>query len=106
MSHIPTIALNPPAVRLLGASGVVYAMVGMWLTFYLTIETAYSFKMRLVRVVAFILVLLFPTTFEPTTSYLAHTFGFIFGVAAAGIILPSKKREIARLSRESSLILH
>ncbi|MGE0173279.1 MAG: rhomboid family intramembrane serine protease [Oligoflexales bacterium] len=92
LANALTVAFYPPEVWLIGASGMVYGMVGMWLTFYVALEKAYSVPMRIVRAVGFILVLLFPTTFEPTTSYLAHTFGFVLGVVAALVILLFKWR--------------
>jgi rhomboid protease GluP len=87
ITNLAVIRQYPPDVHLLGASGMVYAMAGMWLTFYLKFEQGYSFNMRLVRVVGFILIVLFPTTFQPTTSYLAHTLGFVFGMIAAGLLV-------------------
>jgi membrane associated rhomboid family serine protease len=56
-----TIYFYPPNTRLLGASGMIYSMVAMWLVFFLKFDTRYSFFIRLVRAVAFILVILFPS---------------------------------------------
>jgi hypothetical protein len=77
---------------------MIYAMAGMWLTLYLKFEQGYSFYMRLVRVTAFVLIVLFPTTFQPTTSYLAHGLGFVFGVmAACGLIFVPSIRDRVKL---------
>jgi rhomboid protease GluP len=99
LANAATLAFYPPEVRLIGASGMIYGMVGMWLTFFLRLETAYRFRMRLMRVVGFILVLLFPTTFQPTTSYLAHAMGFFIGVVAALLILLTKPYAPSPLGR-------
>lgn len=83
LANLATIAVYPPEQSLVGASGMVYGMVAMWLVFYLKYETAYPFNLRLLRVMGFILIILFPTQFQPKTSYWAHTFGFIIGALAA-----------------------
>ncbi len=83
LANLLTISVYPPEAQLVGASGMVYGMVAMWLVFYLKYETAYPFHLRLLRVSGFILIILFPTQFQPKTSYWAHTFGFIIGGLAA-----------------------
>lgn len=83
LANLATIAVYPPEQTLVGASGMVYGMVAMWLVFYLKYETVYRFSLRLMRVMGFILIILFPTQFQPKTSYWAHTFGFIIGALAA-----------------------
>ena len=82
-----TVELYEPHVRLLGASGVVYSMVGLWIVFYLRFETRYRLLQRLLRVTGVSLVLLFPTTFSPRTSYLAHGLGFAVGIILGIIAL-------------------
>jgi rhomboid protease GluP len=65
-------------VYLIGASGVVYWMAGAWLTLYVLTERAN--KLRLNSAIAFTLIVLGPSTFEPNTSYLAHAVGFVLGI--------------------------
>ena len=83
-----TIYFYPPTTRLLGASGMIYSMVAIWLVFFLRYDTRYSFFIRLVRATAFILVMLFPSEIKPRTSYSAHAFGFLIGLVSAILMLP------------------
>lgn len=87
LANYATLYFYPPYVRLIGASGIVYGLVGLWITFYLRYEVRYGFGMKLFRVLGFSMVLLFPTAYSPTTSYSAHAFGFAFGILfALGLI--------------------
>jgi rhomboid protease GluP len=81
--NLLTIWSYPPEVRLLGASGWVYLLGGFWLTMYIFIQRKYSFGHRLLRATGMALMVFFPTSFEPTTSYRAHFIGFIFGILLA-----------------------
>lgn len=81
--NIATVAFYPPHVSLVGVSGVVYFMASFWLTLYVLIERRQSLTVRFVHAVAVSLIFLFPETFRPQTSYLAHGLGFLFGVPAA-----------------------
>lgn len=81
-SNLITIYFYPSTTRLLGASGMLYAMVGLWLVLYLRFETR-SFSQKLIRVFGFALTLLVPSSWEPNTSYLAHASGFFLGILAA-----------------------
>jgi rhomboid protease GluP len=83
LANLCTILWYEPWQRLLGCSGMVYAMVAIWLVLYLRFEVRYTLPMRIFRCVGFTLILLFPSSFHPTTSYLAHTLGFVFGVVLA-----------------------
>lgn len=75
-----TVLNYEPSLRLLGASGMVYGMVGLWLVLYVFKATTYSLWMRLFRAMAFALAVMFPTTFHQEVSYLAHLFGFVLGL--------------------------
>lgn len=90
-TNLITITFMGDNVRLIGASGMVYGMVALWLIFYIRFETKYTIFIRVFRVIAFILIMLFPTTFQPNVSYLAHTVGFLLGVFAAMILIPTIK---------------
>lgn len=84
-ANAATITHYPEATRLVGASGMLYGMVGLWLTLFLIKEDSYSLREKVVRTFGVFLMLLFPTQFDPNTSYLAHGYGFLFGVIAGGI---------------------
>ncbi len=81
-------------MRLLGASGWVYLLGGFWLTLYLLIQRQYRFSRRLMRVFGIALMVFFPTSFEPTTSYRTHFIGFIVGVAMGLYFFYSNKKKI------------
>ncbi len=76
----------PPQTQLIGASGMVYAMVAMWLVVYMNFETHYPFRTRLMRAVGFTLVVMIPTTYQKNVSYLAHGMGFGLGILF-GVVL-------------------
>ena len=78
-------------VRLIGASGMVYAMAAQWLVYYVYFEIDHSFPTRIIRAVGFTMALLFPTTFQPEISYTAHFAGFITGFVITVLLLPGTK---------------
>jgi rhomboid protease GluP len=77
-----TAAVYRPETRLIGASGMAYGMAALWLVFYIRHDTDHSVPVRIFRAIGFSLVMLFPTTFDPQISYLAHGIGF-----AAGLVI-------------------
>ncbi len=91
LSNLATIATYEPQTELLGASGMLYGMVALWLVFYLRFATEFAVPMRLFRAVGVSLLLLFPTTFEKNVSYMAHVSGFLFGGLVGAILLPFVK---------------
>ncbi|MBC7741237.1 MAG: rhomboid family intramembrane serine protease [Bdellovibrionaceae bacterium] len=72
-----------PDIELLGASGLVYLLGGLWLTLYFLIQRQYSIMNRLIRVTGIAAVIFIPSTFVPTTSYRTHAIGFAFGIGMA-----------------------
>ena len=94
LSNLATIAFYDPRAELLGASGMLYGMVALWLLCYVRFETNLRFGKKLLRATGTSLVLLFPTTFEPRTSYLAHGFGFGFGLLVGALLLPFLRRRM------------
>jgi rhomboid protease GluP len=73
----------PSNVILLGASGVVYWMAGFWLIMYLLVERRVRTGTRVLRVVCLGLLVLLPTSFQPSVSYRSHAIGLGLGVASA-----------------------
>ncbi|MCX6127648.1 MAG: rhomboid family intramembrane serine protease, partial [Proteobacteria bacterium] len=69
----------PPELRLIGASGMVYFMVGVWLFLFIRFADYLSLGHRLMRSLAFTLVVLVPTQFEAHVSYRTHAIGFALG---------------------------
>lgn len=87
LSNLWTIYTYEAKTSLLGASGMLYGMIALWLVLYVRFETEYSVSMRIFRSIGVALLLLFPTTFHQTTSYTAHATGFLVGlVVGAGLI--------------------
>jgi rhomboid protease GluP len=81
--NIAALKTMEPTTSLIGISGLVYWMGSAWLTLYLMIGTKESRRRRLGKT-AFIAAALFaPQTFEPNVSYVAHFFGFLFGIPSA-----------------------
>lgn len=94
ISNCLTVMFYPPNVRLLGASGMLYSMVAMWIVFYMAFELGLKWKIRLLRAIGVSLLLLFPTTFQPEVSYLAHGFGFFTGLSVGMLLLPKIRRKL------------
>jgi rhomboid protease GluP len=92
--NVISIATYSPEVRLLGASGLVYVLGGFWLTMYFLIQRQYRLASRLLRVFGIGLMIFFPTTFTPTTSYRTHAIGFVIGVGIALFYFSLKKKQI------------
>jgi len=84
----------PNDVRLVGASGMVYFMAGVWLTMYLLIERRHTVSKRLLHVVGFGILVLVPTSADPSVSHRAHAFGFLIGVVFAVLLFTATKEKI------------
>ena len=86
--------VHEPKLHLVGASGMIYGMVAMWIVLYVRFHTVYTVPIRILRVVGFCLVILFPTSFHEEVDYLSHAIGFGVGVLAGVLMMPfGKKRE-------------
>jgi rhomboid protease GluP len=81
----------PGAVRLVGASGLVYLMAGFWLVSYFLIERQKPVGRRLLHTVGIALLLLMPTAFDPSVSYRAHFVGLALGSVAAFVHFQLRK---------------
>lgn len=87
-SNLATIYFYPPTAQLIGASGMLYGMVALWLVLYVKFDIDHSVFMRFFRALGFSIGVLFPTTFQPTTSYLAHAAGFAIGAILGLAMMP------------------
>jgi membrane associated rhomboid family serine protease len=88
LSNLWTIYVYDPRMSLVGASGMLYGMIALWLVLYVRFETEYSVSMRIFRSIGVAVLLLFPTTFQQTTSYLAHGTGFLLGLGVGLCLIP------------------
>lgn len=71
----------PATANLLGASGLLYVLFGMWLALYFRAETRLRWSNRLLRVVGFGLIMFIPSEFQPEVSYRTHYIGLALGLA-------------------------
>lgn len=97
LTTILTILHYGPGPRLLGASGMIYGMIGLWLVTYLRYELRYSFKTRVFRSIGFILLMLFPTTITHNVSYSAHFIGFVIGAGLGAALISRAERSSSKL---------
>jgi rhomboid protease GluP len=81
--NLIALKIYPPAVHLVGVSGVIYFMASFWLTSYMLIERRHKILSRFIYATGITLIFLFPQVFQPEVSYLAHGLGFIVGIPFA-----------------------
>jgi membrane associated rhomboid family serine protease len=90
LSNGLTVYFYDDHIRLLGASGMIYGMVSLWLSLYVRYDRGVWWVKRVMRSAGFSLLVLFPQTYDPKISYLAHLTGFlcglVLGVAFGGLI--------------------
>ena len=84
----------PPEVSLVGASGLVYWMVGFWLSMNLFVDRTLGPGKRVVRAVGIILVVLLPSTLQANVSYRTHAIGFGLGVVSAVVYFRRNRESI------------
>jgi rhomboid protease GluP len=84
----------PPEARLVGASGMVYAMAAFWLVLYLLVERRLRPGRRLLRAVGFAAIVLLPTAIEPRVSYRAHAIGFALGGLAGALFFGARRKAL------------
>lgn len=77
---ILVLSFYPENTVLIGSSGLVFFLGGHWVTLYVFIDRRFSFKKRLFKALGVALILFFPSTFSPNTSYLAHYIGLLGGI--------------------------
>lgn len=104
LTNLVTILYYDPQMRVLGASGMLYGMVSLWIVLYIRFDTMHSVWIRLFRAMGFSAILLFPTTFRDEVSYVSHGVGFVLGLVGAIVFLPKlqEKVETFRNDGESS----
>ncbi|KHD89140.1 MAG: rhomboid-like protein (RRP) [Bdellovibrio sp. ArHS] len=89
-----TVLTYSPEVTLIGVSGVVYWMGGMWLVLYLLLDEQRTWLQRSLRAAGVALGVFMPSTaFEPQVSYRAHFIGFVLGVVTGFIYYQIRKKE-------------
>lgn len=102
VTNILTILTQPAYVYLVGASGMVYGMVSMWIVFYMYYSES-TFKEKIMGSVAFLLVVMFPESFQENVSYAAHIIGFLFGIVFGIAYIFGDKLFLKFSNRQKSL---
>lgn len=70
----------PLHTRLIGSSGLLFALFGLWLSLYFKAESHLPARQRLLRIMGFSLIMLIPTQFSPQVSYRTHFIGWLIGL--------------------------
>jgi rhomboid protease GluP len=83
-----TVYFYDEQVHLLGASGMIFGMVALWLVLYVRFDHRNWWVKRVARAIAFALMVLVPQTYDPKVSYLAHLTGFLCGLILGVIFTP------------------
>ncbi len=83
-----TIYFYDEQVHLLGASGMIFGMVALWLVLYVRFDHGNWWVKRVGRAIAFALMVLVPQTYDPKVSYLAHLTGFVCGLVLGFVFTP------------------
>lgn len=82
VANLVAILTYPPEVQVVGLSGTVFSMAGLWSALYIKNDFRYPIGKRVLRAAGFILVLFFPLTLEQNVSDRVHILGGLFGLAA------------------------
>ncbi len=70
----------PAHVKIIGISGTVFAMAGLWAMLYLKNDVRYSVPKRAIRAVGFLLVLFFPLSLDEHVADRVHVLGGVLGL--------------------------
>lgn len=88
LANLVAVLVAERPISLIGASGMDYAVCALWLVMFIRHDTDHRVTVRMVRAAGFALAMLFPTTFSPEVSYIAHAAGFAIGLVAGFALLP------------------
>ncbi|MEJ2143715.1 MAG: rhomboid family intramembrane serine protease [Acidobacteriota bacterium] len=94
VNYLSLLTYQPADVRLVGASGMVYLMVGFWLTMYMLIERRLSVRRRIIHAVGVGLIVLMPTVLHQEVSYRTHAIGVVVGMLSALVYYRFARRRI------------
>lgn len=94
VNYLSLLTYQPSDVRLVGASGMVYLMVGFWLTMYMLIERRLSVRRRIIHAVGVGLIVLMPTVLHREVSYRTHAIGVAVGLLSALVYFRLARRRI------------
>ena len=93
LANLIVLGSYPPEVNVLGASGVVNVLGGIWLALYFLISRQYRMPGRIVRTLGVALLLFAPQEFRPEVAERVHVAGLFFGlIFGAGWFFVFKKQ--------------
>lgn len=92
--NLLSVATQAPALKLIGASGMVFWMGGAWLALYVGLNRQKTLSQRLLRAAGVAVVLFLPSeAFDPSISYRTHGIGFALGaIWGVGYFLWNRRR--------------
>lgn len=70
----------PPETRVVGISGTVFAMAGLWAMLYVKNDVRYPRAKRVLRSLGFLLILFFPLSLDPRVADRVHVLGALLGL--------------------------
>jgi rhomboid protease GluP len=83
ITNLVVLKTYEPEITLVGASGVVYWMGGVWLVLYFSLSRQKNLLHRFVRSFGVAILIFMPSgTFEPHVSHRTHLIGFLLGLVA------------------------
>jgi len=80
VANLIALSTYPSQTFLIGASGLVHLMGGVWISLYFLISRNHSISGRLLRSIGAMLTLFFPKSFDPQVSYRVHFIGLLLGL--------------------------
>ncbi len=106
LTNLVSVHFHDPKIHQIGASGMIYGMIAMWIIFYIKYDISNSIPMRVLRSVGFSLAMLFPTSFREEIDYIAHGIGFIIGLFIAVSLIPLMNKKVLHFYSEKAETVH
>lgn len=101
ITHYVALLTYSAQTYLIGASGLVYVLFGLWISLMFHVEAHLPWTRRMLRITGFSLIMVIPATVTPSVSYRTHFIGLLSGLACGAIY-----GLIARKSFEKRNVLH
>ena len=103
LTNLIVLRTYEPEIYLIGASGVVYWMGGVWLVLYFILSRQKNLAQRTLRTLGVAILIFMPAqTFEPHISYRTHFIGFVLGIGFGCIhYFKNRRRYLAAEIRET-----
>lgn len=80
LANFVAILTYPAHINIVGISGTVFSMAGLWAMLYIKNDVRYSVPKRFVRALGFLLILFFPLSLEERVADRVHLLGALFGL--------------------------